>query len=58
MFTPRDGGKKRILAKGSEGQGESFKIIVADLLIGEGEDMMDKPPRADCGDGFGRQRLG
>ena len=54
MLAPGDGREKRVFAKGPEGQGEPFQIVVADLLIGKGKDMMFKPSGADCGDGFGR----
>lgn len=43
MFAPRDRRKKRIVAKWTEGEGEPLQIIVADFLIGKGEDMMFKP---------------
>jgi hypothetical protein len=54
MFAPRNRRKKRIDAKRTKGKGEPLQIIVADLLIGKGEDMMFKPCRSDCGDCFRR----
>ena len=55
MLAPGDGREKRVLAKGTKGLGKPFQIIVADLLIGKGKDMMFEPSGADCGDGFRRK---
>ena len=53
MFAARNRSEKRILTKGTERQGKSFQIVVANCLVRKCQNKMLKPGRADCGNGFG-----
>jgi hypothetical protein len=51
MVVPGDGADEWIVAECAEIAGEALKIMLAHLLIGEGEDVVVKPCGADFGDG-------
>ena len=57
MLASRDRRDKRILAEWAEGEREAFEIVVGELLVGKGEDVMLEPGRADFGDEIGGQGL-